>query len=42
MPATTERYDYSSFTYTNLKVVGSGSFGVVYKVNKILKLLGKS
>lgn len=36
MPATTERYDYSSFTYTNVKVVGSGSFGVVYKVYKNL------
>lgn len=32
MPAATERYDYSNYTYTNLKVVGSGSFGVVYKV----------
>ncbi|CAK69016.1 unnamed protein product (macronuclear) [Paramecium tetraurelia] len=31
MPASTERFDYSNFTYTNLKVVGSGSFGVVYK-----------
>ncbi|CAD8058167.1 unnamed protein product [Paramecium primaurelia] len=31
MPASTERYDYSNFTYINLKVVGSGSFGVVHK-----------
>ena len=23
--------DYSNYTYSNLKVVGSGSFGVVYK-----------
>ncbi|KAM3127029.1 hypothetical protein pb186bvf_020873 [Paramecium bursaria] len=30
-PALTERCDYSSCTYQNLKVIGSGSFGVVYK-----------
>ncbi|CAK77104.1 unnamed protein product (macronuclear) [Paramecium tetraurelia] len=31
MPTSTERHDYTNFTYTNLKVVGSGSFGVVHK-----------
>ncbi|CAD8069878.1 unnamed protein product [Paramecium sonneborni] len=31
MAVSTERLDYSNFTYVNLKVVGSGSFGIVHK-----------
>ena len=34
MPAYSERLDYTNFTYVNLKVIGSGSFGVVNKVYK--------
>lgn len=31
IPSTKVEEDYSNYTYSNLKVVGSGSFGVVYK-----------
>lgn len=31
VPFSKTEEDYSTYTYSNLKVVGSGSFGVVYK-----------